>query len=282
MQSSDVVIYQTGEIELKITLNNNDIWLSANEIATIFDVHRPAIVKHIGNIYDTEELDKNLTCSILEQVAIDGKKRKMNFYNLDMIISVGYRVNSLKATKFRKWATSVLKQYVTDGYVVNSDKITNDRFVSLEQKVQVLSEKLNILESKELKPSKGIFYDGQIFDAHNFISDLIRSAKSSIMLVDNYIDDTTLTLFAKNQNIKVTLFTHTITKQLQNDLNKYNSQYNEIVLKTFKNSHDRFLIIDDVEIYHIGASLKDLGKKWFGFSKFESDSFGLAERLKGL
>jgi len=282
MQSSDVVIYQTGEIELKITLNNNDIWLSANEIATIFDVHRPAIVKHIGNIYDTEELDKNLTCSILEQVAIDGKKRKMNFYNLDMIISVGYRVNSLKATKFRKWATSVLKQYVTDGYVVNSDKITNDRFVSLEQKVQALSEKLNILESKELKPSKGIFYDGQIFDAHTFISDLIRSAKSSIMLIDNYIDDTTLTLFAKNQNIKVTLFTHTITKQLQNDLNKYNSQYNEIVLKTFKNSHDRFLIIDDGEIYHIGASLKDLGNKWFGFSKFESDSFGLAERLKGL
>jgi len=282
MQSSDVVIYQTGEIELKITLNNNDIWLSANEIATIFDVNRPAIVKHIGNIYDTEELDKNATCSILEQVANDGKKRKINFYNLDMIISVGYRVNSIKATKFRKWATLVLKQYITDGYVVNSDKITNDRFVSLEQKVQVLSEKLNILESKELTPSKGIFYDGQIFDAHTFISDLIRSAKSSIMLVDNYIDDTTLTLFAKNQNIKVTLFTHTITKQLQNDLNKYNSQYNQIELKILGNSHDRFLIIDEKEIYHIGASLKDLGKKWFGFSKFESDSFGLVEIFKGL
>ena len=134
----------------------------------------------------------------------------------------------------------------------------------------------------DIKPSKGIFYDGQIFDAHSFISDLIRSAKSSIMLVDNYIDDTTLTLFAKNQNIKVTLFTHTITKQLQNDLSKYNSQYNQIVLKTLKNSHDRFLIIDDVEIYHIGASLKDLGKKWFGFSKFENDSFGLVERLKNV
>jgi len=134
----------------------------------------------------------------------------------------------------------------------------------------------------DIKPSKGIFYDGQIFDAHSFISDLIRSAKSSIMLVDNYIDDTTLTLFAKNQNIKVTLFTHIITKQLQNDINKYNLQYNKVELKTLKNAHDRFMIIDEKEIYHIGASLKDLGKKWFGFSKFESDSFGLVERLKGL
>jgi hypothetical protein len=132
----------------------------------------------------------------------------------------------------------------------------------------------------DIKPSKGIFYDGQIFDAYNFISELIRSAKSSIMLIDNYIDDTTLLQFAKNQNIKVTLFTHTITKQLQNDLNKYNAQYNPIEIKTFKNSHDRFLIIDEKEIYHIGASLKDLGKKWFGFSKFESDSFGLIEKLK--
>jgi hypothetical protein len=172
------------------------------------------------------------------------------------------------------------------------------RFERIEHRLTLHDSKFeilfNALEDNTIKPSKGIFYDGQIFDAHNFISDLIRSAKISIMLIDNYIDDTILTLFAKNQNIKVTLFTHTITKQLQNDLNKYNSQYNQIVLKTLKNSHDRFLIIDDVEIYHIGASLKDLGKKWFtkesllkqplfatfGFSKFESDGFGLVERLK--
>lgn len=134
----------------------------------------------------------------------------------------------------------------------------------------------------DIKPSKGIFYDGQIFDAHNFISDLVRSAKNSIILIDNYIDDTVLLLFSKNKNIKVTIFTSTISKQLQNDINKYNSQYNEIVLKTFKNSHDRFLIIDEKEIYHIGASLKDLGKKWFAFSKFEDDNFELVERLKGL
>jgi len=160
------------------------------------------------------------------------------------------------------------------------------RFERIEHRLSLHDSKFdtlfNALEDNSIKPSKGIFYDGQIFDVHNFISELIRSAKTSIMLVDNYIDDTTLALFAKNQNIKVTLFTHTITKQLQNDLNKYNSQYNPVELKNLKSSHDRFLIIDEFEIYHIGASLKDLGKKWFGFSRFESDGFGLVERLKGL
>jgi hypothetical protein len=160
------------------------------------------------------------------------------------------------------------------------------RFERIEHRLTLHDDKFDKLfeaiESKELKPTKGIFYDGQIFDAHSFISDLVRSAKNSIILIDNYIDDTVLLLFSKNKNIKVTIFTSTISKQLQNDINKYNLQYNKIELKTFKNSHDRFLIIDEKEIYHIGASLKDLGKKWFGFSKFESDSFELIERLKRL
>lgn len=277
---NDVVIYKSGEIELNVTLKENNIWLSANDIANIFDVNRPAIVKHIGNIYKTDELDKHSTCSILEQVASDGKKRKINFYNLDMIISVGYRVNSIKATKFRKWATSVLKQYISEGYIINSDKITNDRFVSLEEKVQYLSKKLEILESKELKPKQGIFYDGQMFDAYSFVSDLIRSAKSKIILIDNYCDDSVLTLFTKNQNIEVTIYTKTISKQLNLDLKKYNSQYKPIEIKKFENSHDRFLILDDKEVYHIGASLKDLGKKWFAFSKMDMGSFDVLSRLE--
>lgn len=280
MRSTDIVIYKSGEIELNVTLKENDIWLGANDIASIFDVNRPAIVKHIGNIYNTDELDKDSTCSILEQVATDGKKRRMNFYNLDMIISVGYRVNSKKVTKFRKWATTVLKQYITDGYVINSDKITNDRFVSLEGKVQHLSEKLEILESNELEQKQGIFYDRQIFDAYTFVSDLIRSAKSKIILIDNYVDDSVLTLISKNQNVDVTIYTKNISKQLNQDLKKYNSQYKKIEIKKFENSHDRFLIIDDKELYHIGASLKDLGKKWFAFSKMDIKSFDVLERLE--
>lgn len=280
MQSTDIVIYKSGEIELNVTLKENDIWLGANDIASIFNVNRPAIVKHIGNIYNTDELDKDSTCSILEQVATDGKKRRMNFYNLDMIISVGYRVNSKKATKFRKWATSILKQYITDGYVINSDKITNDRFVSLEEKVQYLSEKLEILESNELKQKQGIFYEGQMFDAYSFVSDLIRGAKSKIILIDNYVDDSVLTLFLKNQDIDVIIYTKNISKQLTLDLKKYNSQYKPIEIKKFENSHDRFLILDEKELYHLGASLKDLGKKWFAFSKMDLKSFDVLKRLE--
>ncbi len=282
MQSTDIVIYKSGEIELNVTLKENDIWLGANDIASIFDVNRPAIVKHIGNIYKTDELDKASTCSILEQVANDGKKRRMNFYNLDMIISVGYRINSKKATNFRKWATSILKQYITDSYVINSDKITNDRFVSLEEKVHYLSEKVDILESRNIKPKQGIFYDGQMFDAYTFVSDLIRSAKSKIILVDNYVDDSVLTLFSKNQNIEVIIYTKNITKQLNLDLKKYNSQYKKIEIKKFENSHDRFLILDDKEIYYLGASLKDLGKKWFAFSKMDIKSFDVLKRLESI
>lgn len=296
MQSADVVIYNTGEIELKISLNDNDIWLSANDIATIFGVNRPAIVKHIGNIYKTDELNKNSTCSILEQVAPDGKIRNMNFYNLDMIISVGYRVNSKKATKFRQWANGVLKNYIQNGYVLNSAKLTEQKIIFLENDLKLLQtqvknkqlqvdekfEKLfDALEDKSIKLKQGIFYDGQIFDAYAFISELIRKAKKSIILIDNYCDDTTLTHLSKaDPKVKITLLSKTISKQLKLDIEKYNAQYKNLEAKEFSSSHDRFLILDEKEIYHIGASLKDLGKKWFAFSLLEVESFGLMSRVR--
>ncbi len=193
---------------------------------------------------------------------------------------MGYRTNSTKAIHFRKWANQVLKSYITDGYVINSDKITNDRFISLENKVQLLSSKLNMMEQKELKTTHGIFYDGQMFDAYSFVSDLIRDAKYSIVLIDNYCDDSVLTLFSKNQNIDIKIYTHTISKQLKLDLDKYNSQYRKITIKNFKDSHDRFMIIDNTSVYHIGASLKDLGKKWFAFSKIGLDANNMLDKLK--
>ena len=182
-----------------------------------------------------------------------------------MIIRFGYILNCKRATKFRQWATTVLKNYITNGYAINSEKITNERFVSLEKQVNLLNSKVDILESTKLK-SQGIFFNGEVFDAYTFISDLLRTAKKEIILIDNYIDDTTFTFFSKIPNIKVTIYTHTISKQLKLDLTKYNKQYNNIALKTFKDSHDRFLIIDDNELYHIGASLKDAGSRWFAFS----------------
>ena len=276
------VTYNDGELELKISLDKDTIWLGANDIANIFDVNRPAIVKHIGNIYKSEELSKDLTCSILEQVAQDGKKRKINYYNLDMILSVGYRVNSKKATKFRQWATSVLRDYISNGYVINSEKLTHERFKELENDVSLLkSQVANIskgLKDNTIQPKQGIFYDGQIYDAYAFVNDLLKSAKSEVVLID--VDETVFTLFSKYPNLKIKIYTHAISKQLNLDFQKYKAQYKNIELVEFKKAHDRFLILDNTEIYHIGASLKDLGKKWFAFSKFEMEALEVLGRLK--
>ena len=282
---NNIVLYQNGEIELKVSIDKDTIWLSTEDIANLFDVQRPAIVKHIGNIYKTDELSKLSTCSILEQVAKDGKKRKKNYYNLDMIISIGYRVNSIRATQFRIWATSVLKQYISQGYAINSEKITHQRFKELENDVAFLKNKVGAIskaiESEEIKPKQGIFYDGQIFDAYVFVSDLIKSAKKSILLIDNYIDESVLQLFAKrDKNVKVEIYTKNFSKVLRQDLEKYNSQYPQITINKFTKAHDRFLIIDNNEIYHFGASLKDLGKKWFAFSKMEFSAIEMIGNLK--
>jgi hypothetical protein len=192
-------------------------------------------------------------------------------------------VNSIKATKFRQWATFVLKQYIGDGYAINGDKITNERFVALEQAVHSLQDKVTHidtkLQDKSLNPMQGIFYDGEVFDAYVFVAKLVKSSKVSIKLIDNYIDESVLTLFSKNQHTQVILYTSNISKQLKLDLKKYNAQYVSIEVKKLDVSHDRFLIIDDEVIYHIGASLKDLGKKWFAFSKMDEESFGILERL---
>lgn len=273
---SNLVVYSDGELELKVSVNNQTVWLSADEIAYIFNVNRPAIVKHIGNIYKDEELEQNSTCSILEQVAKDGKLRKINFYNLDVIISVGYRVNSKKATKFRKWATTILKDYINDGYVINHHRITEQRLLLLENDVNVIKSKI---KENKLEINQGIFYDGQIYDSYSFINDLLKIANNEVILIDNYVDDTVLTLFSKYQNINFIIYTNNISKQLKLDFEKYSKQYKNITLKTFKNSHDRFLIVDKKEIYHIGASLKDLAKKWFAFSKINLSVKEILEKL---
>jgi len=274
---NEIIKYTDGEIELKVSIDSETIWLIAEDIASLFGVQRPAVVKHIGNIYKDEELVQDSTCSILEQVAKDGKLRKVNFYNLDIVISVGYRVNSIKATKFRQWATSVLKEYISNGYAINTHKITEQRLMHLENDMQVVKSKI-----KDYVPQQNhIFYDGQIFDAYLFVSDIIKSAKKSIKLIDNYIDESTLVLFTKrDEKVNTTIYTKSITKQLQLDLHKHNAQYPKIEIKKFDLSHDRFLIIDEKQVYHFGASLKDLGKKWFAVSKMDINSFEMMEKLK--
>ena len=281
MQSlSNLVVYNDGELELKVSVDSETIWLTQRQLAELFNVTVPNINMHIKAIYKDVELIKNRTIQNFLIVQKEGNReveRNVEHYNLDMIISIGYRVNSIKATKFRQWATSILKNYIQNGYAINSHKITEQRLLSLENDMQFIKSKIknNRLELKE-----NIFYDGQVFDSYSFINDLLKLAKSEIILIDNYIDDTVFTLFSKYPNISFIIYTSNISKQLNLDFEKYQKQYKNITLKTFKESHDRFLIIDKKEIYHIGASLKDLGKKWFAFSKMNLDINEILEKLK--
>jgi len=287
LNKSDMVIYNDGELELNVSVTKDTLWLTQKQLGELFNVESHNITYHIQNIYKQKELEKNPTTQKIRVVQKEGKRkveRDVDHYNLDMIISIGYRVNSITATKFRQWATSVLKSYINDGYVINSEKITHERFKELENDVVLLKSKVesisNLLEDNSLKPNKGIFFDGQTYDAYAFINDLLKSAKGEAVLIDNYIDDTVFTLFSKYQNLQIKIYTGSISKQLRLDYQKYKTQYKNIELKEFKNVHDRFLRIDETEMYHIGASLKDLGKKWFAFSKFEIEALEVLGRLK--
>ncbi len=280
-EKQNIVIYKNGEIELKVSLNNETIWLRQDEIALLFEKDRTVITRHINNILKDKEVDEK---SNVQKMHFPNSDKPVKLYSLDIILAVGYRTNSAKAIKFRQWSTKILKEYILNGYTINGEKITYERFKHLENDVFDLKNKVDkvfkAIEGKELKPKQGIFFDGQIFDAYVFVSDLIKSANKSIVLIDNYVDESILTLFSKNQNIEVTIFTKNFSKQLNLDLEKYNKQYKPITIKKFTSAHDRFLIIDEKEIYHFGASLKDLGKKWFAFSKFDIKTVDVLNRLK--
>ena len=260
----EVVIYNPeGTIKLEVRLENETVWLTQTQLGLLFDVDRTVIVRHIGNIYKTKELDATSACAKIAQVQNEGGRmveRVQKYYNLDVILSVGYRVNSRNATSFRRWSSSVLKNYLIRGYAINP------RLEQLERRVTATEEKIDFFVKTSLPPVEGIFFNGQIFDAYVFVSDLIKSAKKEITLIDNYVDETVLTMLDKrNTGVKATIYMQHISKQLQLDLCKHNAQYTPVNIKEFNKAHDRFLIIDN-QVYHIGASMKDLGKKWFAFS----------------
>lgn len=271
MEHGEIILYQPDEtVRLEVRMEDETVWLTQEQIANLFGTKRPAITKHLNNIYNSGELDVDSTCSILEHMGNDGKQKyTIKYYNLDAILSVGYRVNSRNATLFRRWANGVLKDYLLKGYSVNQR--LNDMGKELAQIKSTLSEhseKIDFFVRTSLPPVEGIFFDGQIFDAYKFAADLVKSAKTSLLLIDNYVDESTLFMMSKrNPGVSATVFTQRITPQLQLDLDRFNDQYPPVNLRTYRNSHDRFLIVDDTEVYHIGASLKDLGKKMFAFSK---------------
>lgn len=266
MEQGEIILYQPDEaVRLEVRLEDETVWLTQEQIADLFGTKRPAITKHLNNIYKSGELDIDSTCSILEHMGNDGKQRyTTKYYNLDAILSIGYRVNSKNATLFRKWANSVLKDYLLKGYSINK------RLSELERTVAQHTEKIDFFVRTALPPVEGVFYNGQIFDAYKFATDLVKSARRSIVLIDNYVDETVLLMLSKRSvGVSATIYTQRITQQLQLDLDRHNSQYPPIDIRTYRDSHDRFLIVDETDVYHIGASLKDLGKKMFAFSKLD-------------
>ena len=275
-QQGEIILYQPDEsVRMEVRIEDETVWLTQAQIAELFETKRQAITKHLKNIFQSGELNENSVCSILELTASDGKSYKTKTYNLDAIISVGYRVNSKNATLFRRWASQVLKDYLLKGHVINQrisklEQRVDAKFLSYDMQLTRLNEKVDFFVRTSLPPVEGIFFDGQIFDAYAFATNLIKSAKNSLILIDNYIDENTLLMLSKRTTgVDATIYTQRITPQLQLDLTRHNNQYPPINIRTYRQAHDRFLIIDRSDVYHIGASLKDLGKKLFAFSKMD-------------
>ena len=262
----EIVMYQLDDIvKLDVRLENESVWLNRQQIALLFDRDVKTIGKHINNAL-REELKDVSTVANFAIVQNEGGRlvnRTIEFYNLDMVISVGYRVKSDRGIKFRQWANRVLREYLIKGYSVNN------RIEKLEQRVAKTEEKVDFFVRTSLPPVEGIFFDGQIFDAYHFVAELIRKATHLIVLIDNYVDDSVLAILDKRQSgVSATIYTQKVSQQLQLDINKHNAQYPPIKVELFNKAHDRFLLIDD-EVYHIGASIKDLGKKWFAFTRMK-------------
>ena len=274
--TGEVVIYQPDEVtSLEVMVDNETVWLTQEQIAYLLGVKQPAISKHIKNIYSVGELSPESTYSILEYMGNDGKQKyTAKYYNLDMILSIGYRVNSKNAIAFRRWASGILKEYLLRGYCIsqrlNSMEDKFDRRMSdYDRRLEEHQQMIDFFIRTSLPPVEGIFFDGQIYDAYIFITTLIRRAERRIILIDNYIDESVLTILNKREeNVEATIYTSKISKETKLDIQKHNEQYRRINVYLFKRSHDRFLIIDD-SVYLIGASIKDLGKKWFGITLME-------------
>ena len=270
--TGEIVMYQPDEtIRLEVRMGEETVWLTQQQMAELFDKDRTVISRHIRNIYKEEELEKGITCAKFAHMGTDGDQTyEYTAYNLDVIISVGYRVKSKRGTRFRQWANKVLKEYLLKGYVVDSRIMALERHVA-EQDTQIkdLKNKVDFFVRSSLPPVEGIFFDGQIFDAYVQIVNLIKQAKHSIVLIDNYIDETTLTMLSKRDtSVSATIYTRQLSNQQQLDIERHNQQYPPITVNLCQRNHDRFLIIDDV-VYLFGASLKDAGKKLFAYIKMK-------------
>ncbi len=299
--ANEIVLYQPNEqMSLEVKLENETVWLNRQQLSILFDRDVKTIGKHINNALKEElypvvakstttgnDSTANATVAKFAIVQKEGNReviRQVEFYSLDVILSVGYRVKSSRGIEFRRWANQVLKDYMLKGYAINQQMLAMEERIGRQLQdhtIQIhnLQEKVNFFVRTSLPPHQGIFYDGQIFDAYTFINDRIREATTRIILIDNYIDDSVLTILSKRADkVAATIYTKKPTAQLQLDIQKHNAQYPPIDIITFDRSHDRFLCIDEM-VYHLGASIKDLGKKWFAFNRMEMSTSELLNKI---
>ena len=289
---NQIVVYQPNEtVRLDVRLENETVWLTQEQMALLFGRDQSVIARHVGNIFKEGELDRNSVYAKNAYTASDGKTYQVAFYNLDVVISVGYRVKSVQGTRFRQWATGVLKEYLIRGYAVSTrlnqleDKMDR-RFAKHESEIVELKQKVDFFVQTQIPPVQGVFYDGQLWDARALVLKLVAGAKRSLVLIDNWATPGTLDLFAKKRKgVKVTIFTsehydkkHVPHRKISDaDIKTFNTQYPKLAVRYNETFHDRFLIIDDKELYLIGASLKDLGHKCFAFTKLDA---GEIRRIK--
>ena len=300
--TNEIVLYQPNEqMSLEVKLENETVWLNRQQLSILFDRDVKTIGKHINNALKEElypvvakstttgnDSTSNATVAKFAIVQKEGNReviRQVEFYSLDVILSVGYRVKSSRGIEFRRWANQVLKDYMLKGYAINQQMLAMEERIGRQLQdhtlqIHDLQEKVNFFVRTSLSPHQGIFYDGQIFDAYTFINDRIREATTRIILIDNYIDDSVLTMLAKRTDkVAATIYTKKPSAQLQLDIQKHNAQYPPISVVEFDRSHDRFLCIDET-VYHLGASIKDLGKKWFAFNRMEMPTTELFQKMQ--
>ena len=270
---NEIILYRPNDtISLEVRLENETVWLTQQQIAELFERDRTVIGRHIKNCFIEGELDPKVVCANFAHTTQHGaianktQLKDLVLYNLDVIISVGYRVKSIRGTQFRQWANNVLKEYLLRGYAVNQrvnqleDKVDR-RFAEYDRKLENLNEQVDFFVKTSLPPKEKLFFDGQLFDAHILMSRLVESAEKRIVLIDNYIDESVLTLLLKRKDkVEATIYTMQMSNTFKLDLQKHNKQYSPVAVNIYTKAHDRFLIIDD-KVYHVGASVKDLGKK---------------------
>ena len=275
-QQDNIIIYNNGSISLDVRISTKEdtVWLTQSQIATLFDITQQNVSLHIKNIFEEGELLDSSVHKDYLYTASDGKQYLTSVYNLDLILSIGYRTKGQRAIEFRKWASGVLRQYLIKGYAINENRIQSHSDILLNIESELLHFKQELQQLKNMfdcgQGKEQLFLNGQRFDAHEFFCSLMRQANKSIRIIDPYFDDKGLAILSKSKRIDRVIYLSHPGLLTKKDIVNFKSQYGDFKIKTIKNYHDRFIIIDDVECYHVGTSLNNAGAKTFVVIKLEN------------